>query len=301
MATLTFLGIENPLGVLGPKVRGVITEKADLKNLESVSKDVVDASRYAVHTPTNKYTNRAAAMPKGVNRLIVEDTINNRDYVLRLLKARKYPKVRVAMCSSLDSLLKYLHAQHLAVAGNAFDTIIVYGHGMPGSINMGLGKIAIGQPKSPGHDRYEDRKGMREAFGLDQKSQGEKPEVRHIRDLNTKNVDVWTGAFAGIANCVRASKETGYFHLFLMGCSVGAEKVGKGGSIELQRCSTQSLSTALGGLDVCVSAPAGSIDDDHLDDLLNNLESFKKGCATGENMYLKGASEDSIQLMSAMT
>ena len=38
MADLTFLGIENPLGVLGPKFKNVIVDKKSLDRIKSVDK-----------------------------------------------------------------------------------------------------------------------------------------------------------------------------------------------------------------------------------------------------------------------
>jgi hypothetical protein len=46
MPKLIFLGIENPLGVLGQKIRGVVTNKEQLAPIGSVTKDVWDVSRY---------------------------------------------------------------------------------------------------------------------------------------------------------------------------------------------------------------------------------------------------------------
>ena len=46
MGDLTFLGIENPLGVLGPKTnQGVLVDKTGLDPIKHVSKDTPDASR----------------------------------------------------------------------------------------------------------------------------------------------------------------------------------------------------------------------------------------------------------------
>lgn len=296
MPDLTFLAIENPLGVLGPKVRGVVTRKQDLDPLKHVSKTTQDASKYALSS-NNKYAYRAANLPEGVARLMVDDTIGNRDYVLKLLSARRHPNLRVSMASSLNSLMKYMAAYGLANVADRFETLIVYGHGLPGSVNLGLGKIGIGQPKPYGHKRYEARKNIREVFGLDKRSQGEMPEPNRIRDLNTKNLDLWTGAFASIQPYVDLAP-TGYFHLFLMGCSVGDEKVSKRGDITtLQGAAASTLSAVL-QQPVCISAPSRTIDDDHLDDLLNRMDAIRTACAAGEKVFLKGGDEP-VPLMSA--
>ena len=60
MASLTFLGIENPLGVLGPKVRGVLNDESDLEPIKNVTKHTWDVSQYAAKTENN--TSRAARL-----------------------------------------------------------------------------------------------------------------------------------------------------------------------------------------------------------------------------------------------
>jgi hypothetical protein len=86
MADLTFLGIENPLGVLGPEFKNVIVDKKALDRIKSVDKGS-DPLAYAVPTQDNKYQSRAAFLEseKDVKKFIIEDTIQNRDYILKLL------------------------------------------------------------------------------------------------------------------------------------------------------------------------------------------------------------------------
>jgi hypothetical protein len=164
-----------------------------------------------------------------------------------------------------------------------FDTVIIYGHGSPGSISMGLGQVSIGPPMNFRADGYEARKNVREAFGLDKPSQGEKQDPRRIRDLTTNNKGVWRNAFHQIQPYVETT-ETGVFHLFLMGCSVA----GKKDSIDttLLRKAAKGLSTIL-ELQVCVSAPTDVITANHLDDLLNRIKTIRPACATGNDVYLK--------------
>ncbi|MET0542779.1 MAG: hypothetical protein ABWZ88_13605 [Variovorax sp.] len=303
--SLTFLGIENPIGVLGPKVRGVVTTAEHLSPIANV-KPHSDASKYAT-TLNPKYNFRAdnlAVKNPDIGRLMVEDTIDNRNYVLKLLKARgNYPNVRLAMCSSLNSMLKYLHNCWNANQAQQFDTVIAYGHGLPGSINMGLGKIGIGQPRTHRHENYEPRKRIREAFGLDKKSDGDKPEARRIRDLGTKNIGIWTTAFTGVRPALIESERSDYFHLFLMGCSVGDNKVSKktGDVTQLQNAAVTALSNALGNMNVCISAPNATIDDDHLDNLLDRLPDIHGDIANRGGVYLKGKATEEIELLSAFS
>lgn len=294
--SLTFLGIENPLGVLGPKVKGVVVNAAQLKPIADVSKNTGNAANYASTSPTNKYVNRAANLPNEVNKMMVEDTIENRDYVLKLLAAARYPDLRLAMSSSLTSMLKYLDAYRTANAPHLFETVIMFGHGMPGAINMGLGKIGIGEPLPPHEANYQKRKDMRETFGLDNPSQGAPPTPRRVRNAGLGNQGVWVGAFQGVGASFEIA-ESGYFHLFLIGCSVGKNDSDVGTT--LQKEAAVALATAI-DLPVCISAPEKKVTEDHLDDLLARLPQIRKAAAAGENVILKGTSSKAVPLVSEL-
>ena len=294
MAYLTFLGIENPLGVLGPKVRGVLNDESDLEAVKNVTKHTRDVSQYAVKTENNRYTSRAARLAPEIQKLMVEDTVDNRDYVLKLLKNKRHPDVRLAMCSSLNSMLKYLANYGVQHPKDKFDTVIIHGHGAPGGISLGLGQIGIGRYRPPGHALHKQRKKMRKVFGLDEPTKGEDPEPRRIRDLSLNNTDVWTKAFATIKDYVEQS-DTGYFHLFLMGCRVGKEK--KAHKPALQDAAVQALSNIINSA-VCISAPTLTITEGHLDDLLNRIEAIRDACANGENVSLEDDDKDPVPLVS---
>jgi hypothetical protein len=294
MALLTFLGIENPLGVLGPKVRGVLNDESDLEPVKNVVKHTWDVSQYAVKTESNKYTSRAARLDPEIQKLMVEDTVDNRQYVLRLLENKSNPKLRLAMCSSLNSMLKYLANYALQHQGDKFETVIIHGHGAPGGISLGLGQITVGRYRPPGHEKHETRKEMREVFGLDQPTKGEKPEPRRIRELSLNNTDVWTKAFETIKGYVEVS-DTGNFHLFLMGCKVGQRK--KPQKPPLQKAAAQALSEII-ECPVCISAPTLTITEGHLDDLLNRIETIREACAKGDNVSLEDDDKDPVPLVS---
>lgn len=63
MPSLTFLGIENSLGVLGLKVRGVLADETDLDPIKGVSMVAQNATKYAVRTANIRYKSRAANLP----------------------------------------------------------------------------------------------------------------------------------------------------------------------------------------------------------------------------------------------
>ena len=140
---------------------------------------------------------------------------------------------------------------------------------------------------------------------------GEEPAARRIRHLSKENVDIWTAAFANIKNRVTDS-ETGYFHLFLMGCEVGAEekkeekkeevknkgeRYHKANDTTLQGATATVLSGIL-GQDVCISAPTKTIYNGHLDDLLTRIDEIRESCAKLENVILKDDGEDPVPLVS---
>ncbi len=127
MPSLTFLGIENPLGVLGQKIKGVINNQDQLNPIKNVIDDAFGVSKYRGHH--QKYEFRVNCINQDFQKDLVKDTILNREYVLKLLKNKKYPYVRLAMCSSLNSLLKYLDNYCGLNQTDKFDTVIIYGHG----------------------------------------------------------------------------------------------------------------------------------------------------------------------------
>jgi hypothetical protein len=301
MPNLIFLGIENPLGVLGQKIRGVITEKDQLQPIESVEKNAWNVSKYA-KSLIPKYDNRAKNIPEEAQQILVKDTVDNRKYMLELLKNKgAHPEVRLAMCSSLNSLMKYLDNYAVSNPADKFDTVIIFGHGAKGSVNMGLGPIGIGPYLPVKHEDHQSRKEMRYAFGLDKWTDGETPAPRRIRDLSIENTNVWTGAFANIVNHVDVNDETGCFHLFLMGCDVGVETQEK--SHELQDTTLQGAAAkVLSGIlqqPVCISAPTKTINTGHLDHLLKKIKKIRQACASGKNnVVVKNEGGDPVSLVS---
>jgi hypothetical protein len=295
MANLTFLGIENPLGVLGVNVRGVLLDAKQLDPLKDVTKGI-NASDYALRL-NNKLDFRANQLSRysEVQNDMVDDTVENRDYVLKLLSNRRHPDVRVAMCSSLNSTLKHLANYCVNHPGDKFDTVIIHGHGAPGGISLGLGQVSVGPPLSPGDPKYADRKEIREAFGLDRKSDGEKPVPWRIRELSMENTDIWTEAFQAIKAHVEVSDDTGYFHLFLVGCKVGKTKAPY--SVTLQQAAAKVLGAIINE-DVCISAPEETITDGHLDNLLDRIVAIRKKCAMGKQVSLNDEGKDPVLLTS---
>jgi hypothetical protein len=298
MADVTFLGVENPLGMLGLKIKGVVEKEDALDPLKHVKKETHDVSTYAVFTQDQKYTNRAKIIPKQIQQGLVDDTITNRDYVLQLLAKRgKYPDLRVAMSSSLTSLLKYLRKYCDANDEDLIETIIIFGHGAEGSINLGLGPYLILPYAPPADKDHQQIKRQRQVLGLDEdiiNDATKKPEPRRIRDLSTENMNDWPGLFAAIANAKKfGNSNSGYFHLFLMGCDVGKQNK----TSTLQRAAATALRKII-KLAVCVSAPTATITEDHLDYLLDNIDTIRNDCAMEKKVFLKPNGAPMVELVS---
>ena len=314
---LTFLAIENAVGVVGAKTKGVLevdaTKNRLAKQMERINmiEKGDELSKHAVLHATNKYDNREQAIrplrhgdpPTPVARDIVDDTFNNRHYVdknLNLFKAKgKYRKVRVALCSSVNSMLKYLTNYAASLDDTKFDTLIVYGHGMPGSINMGLGYDTM-PPRFPSDpEEREKNQRIREIFGLDKVS--DKTNQTKVREMNQTNLADCTGLFSTIQPHVCMREDTGYFHLFLMGCDVG--KNAKGTDNTLQEEAADALKGIL-KMKVCVAAPRKKVDNHHLNDLLSNLKEKRRSLIVPhKHVFVSGGlghTEDQIMLLSAL-
>jgi hypothetical protein len=194
MADLTFLGLENPLGLLGTKIKDVIQDEARLAPLAKLKKDALpgdymvrdlqkagkDPSKYLKRYDRmlgddEDTARRNLELPKGekpsplILPTFVEDVFDNKELLLKLLRNKAdYPDLRVAMCSSLKSTVKYIQTYRTANPADQFDTLILYCHGSPGAINMGTSKWSIGEVITDTIDKkYETRKYYRGMFGLD--------------------------------------------------------------------------------------------------------------------------------------
>lgn len=294
MPDLTFLALENPLGILGTKIKGVINTETDLAPLAKLINKKSDASNFRVdnfiktgkpdkdeHKYENRYTrlknddNASESFPK-ILPTFVEDVLDNREIVLRLLRTKVYPYVRLAMCSSLTSTMNYIQNYRTANPNDQFDTLILYGHGSPGSINMGTSKWTIGPAKQRNEEGYKDRKLGRENFGLEEPripdDQPRKP--LRVRSLNTHTKDGFLAKFSQLFDneCFVQNDSSGHFHIFLMGCKVGGE----------EQTFTKDLAKSIAretGLPMCVSAPTDQILPLHLHDLLKHLADLRRKCA----------------------
>ena len=150
------------------------------------------------------------------------------------------------MCSSLTSTWKYIQSYINANQGDTFDTLILYGHGGPGSINMGTSKFTIGPSLDPADGGYANRKHGREIFGLDKPRTGEPLRVRSL-DSATEG-DFVANASTFFANgWFEVNEVTEFFHIFLMGCKVGAHE-------NFSRLLAEKLAE-VSGRPICVTAP----------------------------------------------
>lgn len=290
MPILTYLMVENPLGAIGMKVRGLaMPTKADVDNLLTpigrVTGNETNLTSLApMGAKGGRYVNRATNIDANIPaRTFAADTVENRQTITKLFaKAGRSPSLRVAMPSSLRSGLRYL-ANHCTIANDHCDTIILYGHGSPGEINLGLGKISVGPRLKTYEKGYEERKNVREAFGLD------KPDgtTKRIRALSAHNIGEWIAEFEsnGFLGAGLAPHE--FFTLFLIGCSVGAG---------ITKDMAKTLSRAI-GFKTYIAAPSVEVFEGHLIYLLDNLGEIKTAMAAGKIVHLYTAGkQDEVEL-----
>ncbi len=296
MPDLTFLALENPLGLLGTKIKGVIQDELDPRlkpiaklNQESPAGGLVVRNFQKNGKDPTKYSDRYDRMvredkntafensqlPKGekpsplILPTFVEDVSDNKALLIKLLRNKAdYPDLRVAMCSSLTSTVKYIQNYQTANPNDQFDTLILYGHGSPGAINMGTSKWNIGEAitlTDTNKDKYKNRKHGREMFGLD-KPETDPTQPLRVRSLNSGTEKYFVREFKQRYKgaCFVENLETKHFHIFLMGCEVGAN----------EQTFTQELAVSIAkmGLTVCISAPTDEIKPLHLEDLLWRLQ-----------------------------
>lgn len=303
---VTFVAIENPSGLLGLKRRGVINDdnpvgactRADKRHSTKPTsyKEQVYAERDAY------FRRRQPDWIRGKNLAeeLIHDTNDNVNTVLKLTKmVRTNPNMRVLMCSSIESLTKYILNYIGANAGTQIDTLIVYGHGGADSMNVGLGRIGgVGlSALQQAHDDEDEKREekvltMRKMAGMEPRLESRHRKPARTRDISVDNKDRWLAAMQGLAPHVIARQDTGCFHLFLMACSV-AEETGKPSHKSLVNVAADALRPVL-GLSVAVAAPKDTVTDDELFTMIRDLGTV---CA---DVLADNAFVDKVQLVTCV-
>ncbi|TCG04609.1 hypothetical protein BZM27_39790 [Paraburkholderia steynii] len=290
MPALTYLMVENPLGAIGMKVPGLaMPTKAGVDNLlkpiERVTGNETNLTSLAPFgAKGGRYVNRATNIDANIPaRTFAADTVENRQTITKLFaKAGRSPSLRVAMPSSLRSGLRYL-TNHCTNTDYYCDTVILYGHGSPGEINLGLGKISVGPRLETDDKGYKQRKNVREAFGLDNPD----GTTKRIRALSAHNIEEWIAEFQSNLFLGPGGSPHEFFTLFLIGCNVGAG---------ITKDMAKTLSKAL-GFKTFIAAPSVEVFEGHLIYLLDNLVTTKTALAAGKIVYLYTADlQDQVEL-----
>jgi hypothetical protein len=292
----TFVAVENPAGLLGFKQRGVLTDTNPLYDFpapyeKGVAKNA-KPSKVAVYAERHEYflSRKPEWAEKGIAADLLSDAQGNRATVVKLLKQIKTdPTARVLMCSSVNSLAKYILNYCQTNVGTMIDTIIVFGHGGADSMNVGLGRIG-----NIGNSAVADAKGdedetakllrMRRMAGLEAREGSAKPA--RTREIAVDNKDRWSAAFATLNGHVQARTDTGCFHLFLLACDL-AEGPAKPNHRSFVGVAAKCLSVAL-GLPVAVAAPKTSITDSELFFLMRNLSDICEAVVKSDETTLDG-------------
>jgi hypothetical protein len=274
----TFVAVENPAGLLGFKQRGVLTDDNPLYDFpatyeQNVAKNAKE-SKVAVYAERHKYflSRKPDWAKENIAVDLLSDALDNRATVVKLLKQIKTdPDARALMCSSVNSLAKYIDNYCQANPGTTIDTLIVFGHGGADSMNVGLGRIG-GIGNAALEDAKEDEQEraslmrIRGMAGLEARKDSAKPA--RIREIAFDNKDRWPAAFAALNGHAQARNDTGYFHLFLLACKVGAGPAQPPHRMFVN-VAAKCLSAAL-GQEVAVAAPKKSITDSELFFILKN-------------------------------
>jgi hypothetical protein len=271
---LTFIAVENPLGMLGKKgmnvPRGARHAKASKKHEREM------AAQYEAEKKDVREKRERVLLNSGYD--LEKDTSRESDAELAEdFEKRSSGTVKRAVAGSLVALFSRLEQYALGNPGgrgkgkakgrskqkrgrdtpddegevaHTFDTLIFLGHGDIGSMSVGIGKVNI-----PG-----DVEGARELF------QADKREIAH------HNVDAWKSHFLRVRRCLSA---TGPIHIFLLGCSTGElEKLPSHGYTSLVKIVATTLAAAF-NTTVVAYGPTSEIGDKETAKVLNEIDEIK--------------------------
>lgn len=294
---VTFVAVENPSGLLGFKRRGVLTDDNKVSDPIHVDKKhAVNPTTYKEHVYAERDAYFRARKPdwvrgKNLAEDLIHDTNDNVNTVVKLTKmVQSHPDMRVLMCSSVESLTKYIVNYIATNAGTQIDTLIIYGHGGADSMNVGLGRIGgagLSALQEARDDKDEEQEAkvmkMRAMAGMEPRESSKQKKLARTREISVDNKDRWLAAMQGLAGHVTTRADTGCFHLFLMACSIG-EETGKPSHQSLVNVAAKALRGVLPE-SVAVAAPKDTVTDDEMFALINNLPTVCEAVAN-EDAFL---------------
>ncbi len=294
---VTFVAVENPAGLLGFKQREVLTDQnplldfpAPYEGIEKIARGASSQDKFKVYKERHGYFKDLKAewapTKQGVAGDFLSDAQANRDVVLEINKRIKaIPTARVLMCSSVNSMCKYIVNYCVGNPGTSIDGLIIFGHGGADSMNVGLGRLGgIGSDDLADVRRNGDTSDIEGVVRARTKAgmeAGAKPG--RVREISASNKDLWLGSFAQLAPHA-VLHNSGYFHLYLMACSFGEEN-GKPQKKRLVNMSGQWLSHAL-NIQTAVSAPTTEVTADELYYLIRKYNKICEKVGAGEEAYL---------------
>ena len=294
---VTFVAVENPAGLLGFKQRGVLTDANKLSDFPQPYEDTKVVAKGAKPSKVNVYAERHdyflsrkpewANTKQGIAGDLLSDALGNREVVVEIVKKIKNdPTARVLMCSSVNSLTKYIANYCVTNVGTKIDTLIIFGHGGSDSMNVGLGRIGgIGNSALADADDEDETNALmriRRMSGLEQRDGSQK--IARTREIALDNKDRWLSCFAQLQPHVQARGDTSFFHLYLMACSIGKgpPKAYQDSLVNM----SASLLTKVLGEEVAVAAPKKGITPDELFLLLKDLPTICQEVVTGNQVSL---------------
>jgi hypothetical protein len=277
---VAFVAVENPAGVLGFKQKGILDNEGASLNVFPAS---TDKKPWNVKSKDELYAGRYKELQKtrgegwaehGLAKDLLADAKTNESVVQKIIKAVKtVPTARVLMCSSVNSMTKYI-AKYCQDNNAVIDTLILFGHGGTNSMNIGLGRIGCFDASDIGEQRV--MKG-RQTLGLEQGGGGKAPRVREI---SVANQDHWGKCFEALTPFAAAHPDTGAFHVFLLACDLADNPQAK--PVDMLVNVTKFVLKPILSLDVVAATPKGSVTSEELLALVKKIDKYCNKAAAGD-------------------
>jgi hypothetical protein len=277
---VAFVAVENPAGVLGFKQKGILDDagnspkpfpKPTEKKVWNVKgKDELYAERYK----ELQKTKGDGWAEHGLAKDLLADAQTNESVVLDVIKAVKtIPTARVLMCSSVNSMTKYI-AKYCKDNNAKIDTLILFGHGGTNSMNVGLGRIGCFDASEIAESTV--LKG-RQTLGLEAGGGGKAPRVREI---SVANQDHWGNCFRDLIPFAAKHPDTGKFHVFLLACDLSDDLQAK--PVDMLVNVTKFVLEPILGKNVVAATPKGSVTAAELLKLVKKINKYCYAAASGD-------------------
>jgi hypothetical protein len=292
---VAFVAVENAAGLVGFKqTKSVLVSTAHLQPQQFATTTPAGLLKELVgNKHLDTYESRIKMLAKShfkdeeekssILNDVLKDAIGNRATVVELLTLKSNPQIRVLMCSSVNSMTKYIANHCAANAADTIDTLIIFGHGSADAMNVGLGRIGgYNSADLAKAKKQDDKTGVRDILEvrtrLGLEDAGEKKG--RIRNIEVDNKDRWLASFGEIQPYIVAHPASHHFHIYFMACKAVGKSFGKPIDRSLLKTAANAL-TKLFGVNVIAAAPEGEIDKEDLIKLVENLDEANEVLSDG--------------------